>query len=142
MDFAAGLEASSKRIHKRITKWFLNCGVGTNTKAELLGLWASLTLASLWSINHILVLGDSRVIIDWINQKSKLHSVHIEGWKEKTLQLSKFFTDINFQHISRTHNWEADALSKRALKEEVGRLSVYHCENGIESSISSFNIFE
>jgi ribonuclease HI len=100
----------------RITKWFFNCGVGTNTKAELLGLWASLTLASSWSINHLLVLGDSRVIIDWITQKSNLHSVHVECWKQKTLDLSKHFIDIKFQHISRTHNSEAGALSKRALK--------------------------
>jgi ribonuclease HI len=126
----------------RITKWFFNCGVGTNTKAELLGLWASLTLASFWSINHLHVLGDSRVIIDWITQKCKLHSVHIEGWKQKTLELSKHFTDINFLHISRSHNREADALSKRALNEVVGRLSVYHCDSGIESPISSINIFE
>jgi ribonuclease HI len=140
--FCCGAGGFFKSHTKRTTKWFLNCGVGTNTKAELLGLWTSLALASLWSINHILVLGDSRVIIDWINQKCKLHSVHIEGWKEKTQDLSKLFTDINFRHISRTHNKEADALSKRALSGEVGRLSVFHCENGIESSISSIDIFE
>jgi len=126
----------------RITKWFFNCGVGTNTKDELLGLWASLTLASFWSINHLHVLGDSRVIIDWITQKCKLHSVHIECWKLKMLELSKHFTDINFHHISRSHNREADALSKRALNEVVGRLSVYHCDRGKESPISYFNIFE
>jgi len=106
----------------RITKWFLNCGAGTNTKAELMGLWASLSLASIWSINHLLVLGDSRVIIDWITKKSKLHSVHVECWKQKTLDLSKRFTNINFQHISRSYNSEADALSKRAINEEAGRL--------------------
>ena len=36
-----------KRHASRITKWFLNCGAGTNTKAELLGLWATLLLAML-----------------------------------------------------------------------------------------------
>lgn len=46
------------KTHKlRITKWFLNCGPGSNTKAELLGLWASLSLASSWSITHLLVRG-------------------------------------------------------------------------------------
>jgi len=48
------------RTHsKRITKWFINCGEGTNTKEELLGLWTSLALASLWSIDHLQILGDS-----------------------------------------------------------------------------------
>jgi len=125
----------------RITKWFLNCGVGTNTKAELMGLWASLTLASCWSINHLHVLGDSSVIINWINLNCNLRSIHIEGWKQKTRELSNFFTDIKFQHISRSHNSEVDTLSKRALGKVIGRLSVFHCDKGEESPITSFNIF-
>jgi hypothetical protein len=72
-----------KSHQSRITKWFLNCGSGSNTKAELMGLWASLSLASSWSISHLLVRGDSSVIIDWINQKTELHSVQIEGWKKR-----------------------------------------------------------
>jgi ribonuclease HI len=137
-----GAGGTFKTHPSRITKWFINCGAGTNTKAELLGLWASLTLASFWSLNHLHVLGDSRVIIDWINHNCNLHSVHIEGWKQKTQELSKIFTDINFHHIPRSHNTEADALSKRALSEVVGRLSVYHCDRGKESPISFINIFE
>jgi ribonuclease HI len=131
-----------KTHQKRITKWFINCGEGTNTKAELLGLWTALALASQWSLDHLLVLGDSRIIIDWINNKCKLHSVHIEGWKDKTKFLSKLFMNVKFQHFSRTYNKEADALSKRALSGEVGRLSIYHCENGLESPISNINLFE
>ena len=136
-----GAGGTFKSHPSRITKWFLNCGVGSNTKDELMGLWASLTLASCWSLNHLLVLGDSRVIIDWINHKCNLHSIHIEGWKQKTRELSNLFTDINFQHISTSHNTKADALSKRALGEVIGRLSVFHCDKGEESPITSFNIF-
>jgi ribonuclease HI len=131
-----------KNHPSRITMWFLNCGVGTNNKAELLGLWASLYLASCWSISHLHVLGDSRVIIDWISQKSKLQTVHNDSWKDKTMELSKSFTDVNFHHIPRSHNREADALSKRALNEAVGRLSVFHRDRGIVSPISSINVFE
>jgi ribonuclease HI len=126
----------------RITKWFINCGAGSNTKAELMGLWATLTLATFWSINQLQILGDSRVIIDWINLKSNLHAVNIECWKQKTRELAKNFKDISFQHIYRDHNKEADALSKRALNEVEGRLSVYHWDSGKESPISFINIFE
>jgi ribonuclease HI len=126
----------------RITKWFLNCGAGTNTKAELLGLWATLTLATLWSIEKIQILGDSKVIIDWIKQQGQLHAVNIECWKIKTMELASKFKDISFQHIYRDHNKEVDLLSKRALREIKGRLSVYHWENGEESSHTYLNIFE
>jgi ribonuclease HI len=133
-----GAGGTFKSHPSRVTKWFLNCGAGSNTKAELMGLWASLFLASSWSLNHLLVLGDSRVIIDWINHKCNLQSVHIEGWKHQTLELANFFTDVNFHHIPRYHNTEADALSKRALSEVAGRLSVYHCDNGLESPITIY----
>jgi ribonuclease HI len=126
----------------RTTMWFLNCGEGTNNKAELLGLWDTLFLASCWSISHLHVLGDSRIIIDWISQKSKFQTVHNDSWKDKTRELLKSFTDVNFHHIPRSFNGEADALSKRALNEVVGRLSVFHKDSGIVSPISSINVFE
>jgi ribonuclease HI len=126
----------------RVTKWFINCGAGSNTKAELMGLWATLTLATFWSINQLQILGDSRVIIDWINHKCNLNTVNIECWKQKTLELAKNFKDLSIHHIYRVHNKEADALSKRALTEIEGRLSVYHSDSGLESQPSCINIFE
>jgi ribonuclease HI len=131
-----------KTHQKRITKWFINCGEGTNTKAELLGLWTALALAAHWSLDHLLILGDSRIIIDWINKKSELHSVQIEGWMDKTVILSKLFNNVKYQHFSRTFNKVADALSKRALSGVVGRLHIFHCENGLDSPISFINLFE
>jgi len=46
-----------------------------------MGLWATLTLASLWVMDKIQILGDSKVIIDWMNQKGLLQAVNLEGWK-------------------------------------------------------------
>jgi hypothetical protein len=53
-------------------KWTLNCGQGTNTKAKLMGVWATLTLASRLSITYIEVFGDSRIVIDWLNKEGAL----------------------------------------------------------------------
>jgi ribonuclease HI len=126
----------------KVIEWYINCGAGSNTKAELMGLWATLTLATQWSIEKLQVLGDSKVIIDWINQKGQLHVVNIEGWKLKTKELATSFQDISFQHIYRDHNKEADFVSKRALKEPKGRLSLFLRENGTEIHHSNLNIFE
>jgi hypothetical protein len=95
-----------------------------------------------WSINLLHVLGDSRLIIDWISKKSDLQTVHNESWKVKVLELSKNFTDVNYLHIPRSLNAEADALSKLALKGVVGRLTVFHRDRGIESPSTSINVFE
>jgi len=126
----------------KVINWFIDCGSRTNTKAELMGLWATLTLANHCSIEKFQVLGDSKVIIDWINKKGRLHAVHFEGWKLKTIELVTIFQDISFHHIYRDHNKEADSLSKRALREPKGRLTFFHWESGIESQHSHLNIFE
>jgi len=127
---------------ERSIKWFLCCGRGSNTKAELLGLWATLLLASFWSLDHIQVFGDSKVIIDWINHKCDLHSAHVEGWKAKTFLLASKFTDIAFRHLPRTFNSEADVLSKIALSHEVGRLHLFHYDRGQASFTTHLNLFQ
>jgi hypothetical protein len=45
-------------------------GTGNNMKAELLGLWGILLLSSFFTIKKLMVAGDSKVTIDWINSKS------------------------------------------------------------------------
>jgi len=45
-------------------RWFVNCGGGTNTKSELLGAWATLTLEKYLNIQNMQMLGDSKVIIE------------------------------------------------------------------------------
>jgi len=47
-----------------IIKWTYNCVEGTNSKFELLGAWATLTLATILNILDLQVLGDCRIIID------------------------------------------------------------------------------
>jgi hypothetical protein len=51
----------------------LNCGNGTNMKAELMGAWASFILASRLHINELLLLGDSKIIIDWLSGNANFH---------------------------------------------------------------------
>jgi hypothetical protein len=57
------------------------------------------------------------------------------------MDLANGFSNVRFQHISRVYNREADALSKRALKEEAGVLAIFHSDSGIESPITTFSIF-
>jgi ribonuclease HI len=112
-------------------RWYFNYGEGSNTKAELLGAWATLTIAKCLEIQHIHVLGDSKVIVDWLNQIRNLQAINIEGWKIKIRDLATTFQGINFQHIFREYNEEADKLSKQALSSPKGRLTYFtwHGEN-------------
>jgi hypothetical protein len=54
-------------INSSFYRWFLNCGEGPNTKEELLGAWGTLTLAKLLDHHFIQIMGDSKVIIEWLD---------------------------------------------------------------------------
>ena len=68
----SGIGGIIKLLASTIYKWFLNCGAGTNTKEELMRVWATLFIANHFSIHKLQILRDSKVIIDWLNNKSDL----------------------------------------------------------------------
>jgi len=122
-------------------KWLINCGEGTNNKAELLGAWTTLTLAKFLKIRNIHVMGDSKVVTDWLKKKRNLYSTAIELWKQRIIELMKSFQGIHFQHVYRDFNVEADLLSKQALSEPRGRLSYYRWDGGTTGPTSHINLF-
>jgi ribonuclease HI len=93
-----------KTLGNSTIRWTLNCGQGTNTRVELLGLWASLTLAQRLNISQLHVLGDSKIIIDWINHTCNLKVANLLGWMKKIRELSHSFSYIKFDHIYREEN--------------------------------------
>ena len=50
----------------------MGCGRSTNTRAELLAVWALLRVGLLMGIPLQLIFGDSMVIISWLNKISAL----------------------------------------------------------------------
>jgi ribonuclease HI len=112
-------------------------GRGTNTKEELLALWGILWLARSKSINQLQVLGDSKVIINWVEGKFKLQILELEHWKRRIGLLKQQFGFISFSHIYRHHNSEADSLSKKAVHISTRTLLIEEWINGRISSMES-----
>jgi ribonuclease HI len=106
--------------------WTLNCGPDTNTKAELMGAWASLLLATRLNLFDFQLLGDSKIVIDWLNSKGKLQVSSLLGWMDRTRELQKLFRQLTLIHTPRENNKKADALSKIALQKQAGLLSYNH----------------
>ena len=61
------------------------------------------------------VLGDSKVIVDWVNEVHSIQSVDLHHWLGHVKQLIGFFNNLSFHHIYREFNKMADGLSKRAI---------------------------
>ena len=58
----------------------MGCGLGKNTRVELLSLFGLLHFASLIGILDINICGDSKVILDWLNGSSNLHVLLLKHW--------------------------------------------------------------
>jgi len=119
----------------------VNCGQGTNTKAELLGAWETIQLAKHFDLEKLHVFGDSLVIINWLSKKGKLEVCSLAGWKRRIILLKEKFTELNFYHIIREFNRDADDQSKRALSDQKGKLVIHKWIDGRESSTNIIHIF-
>jgi hypothetical protein len=53
-------------------------------------------LATHLSFHKLHVLGDSKVVIEWLNNRGRLQASAIEGWKPKIKELINHFQEIIF----------------------------------------------
>jgi hypothetical protein len=111
--------------------WTLNCGQGSNMKAELLGEWVSLILTCCHT-DELLLLGDSKITIDWLNGLVEFQVAALECWKERTQDATLLFRKLSFSHIYRERNSEANTLSKKALHLPPGQICFTKWEDGNE----------
>jgi ribonuclease HI len=130
-----------KTRDNRIYKWTLNCGPGSNTRAELMGAWALLTLASRLFINDLHVKGDSMIVINWLRDKGRLQVISLECWKDRLVDLIKLFQHISFDHVYRDDNSEADNLSKQALQKQPGKIFYFQSVEEHEGPPLSIELF-
>jgi len=135
-----GVGGVIKKSDLSVYKWYFNCDEGTNTNVELLRVWATLLLENHLSIHKIQILGDSKLIIEWLNKRGDMRACTIEGGKQGIMALRSKFHEINFEHIYREFN-EADLLSKKALQEPEGVISYYKWTNGTEGLRRHTNIY-
>ena len=53
----------------------MKAGNGTNTRVELLAMWAILFVAKEYKVENIYIVGDSQVIIDWADRDNNFQSI-------------------------------------------------------------------
>jgi len=107
-------------------KWTFNCGPTTNTREELLGAWATLFLASRFHIETLQILGDSRIIIEWLSNKGDLQAISLLAWKDRIRTLQFSFNNLSYKHIYWAQNNTTNQLSKEALQKKEGIITYNH----------------
>ena len=118
-------------------------GIGqcTNTKVELVGIWALLLTTQMMGIPSLQVFGDSSVIINWEKGKSTLSPPKLHYWCRETRKLCTHFLALSFDHIYREHNQQVDRLSKVALTLALGFDTYFEFFDGLLTSHDNFKLF-
>ena len=100
----------------------MGCGQSTNTRSELLALWALLVISKKIGLPFLHVRGDSTTIINWINGRVSLSALNLDAWCQNIRELESSFLHLDFLHVYREFNVKADGLSKEALSLASGLL--------------------
>ena len=117
----------------------LGCGRCTNTRAEILALWAILMVSKQMGIPLITIFGDSLVIISWVNRLATLNVPSLSHWCDEILSLLHYVPPVTIKHIYREHNQQADGLSKQALLLDPG---LWRFTESLDSVIIDHGIFK
>nr|MCH9869605.1 reverse transcriptase-like protein [Serratia marcescens] len=86
----------------------------TNNEAEYEALIAGLLMAKEAEITKIRVYGDSQLIVRQVNGVYEVRKEELKEYCSKAQELMGYFEFVQIEHISRSKNHKADALSKLA----------------------------
>ena len=87
----------------------------TNNEAEYTGLLIGLKKAVEMGIAHLLVRGDSQLIVRQMNKEYKVKSASLKPMHLKAVELAKSIGQIKYEHVYREFNKRADELSNLGL---------------------------
>ena len=108
-------------------------GQATNNKAELSALWITLKVVRSSHIQDIQIFGDSKVVVDWENEKNTIRVPHLQHLLAEIQTLKTYFKRISFGHIYRELNMEADSLSNQALAYQPSLMETEEVVEGIST---------
>ena len=83
---------------------------------------------------------DSKVIIEWAKDVYSLRTMEFQHWARRITDIISTFQRITFRHIYREQNFEADGLSKLALREEMKNITWELLLKGAKIDQGSLNI--
>ena len=95
-------------VVKEIGKYI---GVGTNNEAEYTGLLIGFRLAVDLGVKHLVIAGDSNLVINQVFGEWKIKSENLKGLHAEIRSMFKEFDFIAAKHVYREHNDYADNIT-------------------------------
>lgn len=94
-------------------------GKRTNNEAEYDGIINGLTVALYNKIRHVVIEGDSKLVIEQVRGAWKASAPHIQELLAKVMHLIYQFDYVGIRHIRREGNSDADRLANEAMDKKT-----------------------
>ena len=94
--------------------------------AEALALWQGLIQAKNMGINDLIVFGDSRIIIQALNQSSRISNLQLRQTLNRIQRIILTFKQVEIYHILRKLNSAADTAANDGVLLSKGELLTNH----------------
>ena len=94
-------------------------GEKTNNQAEYAAILEGLKAALERKITDLTCYLDSELIVKQLNRKYKVKNANLKPLFQKVTELARKFKHIEFKHIVREKNTDADLLVNKALDEHI-----------------------
>ena len=98
-----------------ISSGYKYLGIATNNEAEWDGLIIGLTEAIKLGIKELHVIGDSKLVINQVQNKWKVKAENLKKFHTKSQKLLTKFSKITFKHVLREFNKDADRMANMAM---------------------------
>jgi len=92
-------------------------GKRTNNEAEYLALIKGLHLALSYCKKRVIIVSDSELIVKQRNGQYKTKKKHLKGLASKVGKLQSMFGKVDYKHVERELNKDADRLANEAIEE-------------------------
>lgn len=115
----AGMAIFDSESQLEIVGVFKYLDIASNNVAEYTALADGLELAREMGVKHIIVEGDSQLVINQVNGVYKVKADHLKPLHQKALSKSKEFVSFNLNYIPRSENFRADQLANMAMDEKT-----------------------
>jgi len=137
----AGMGAILYVNNEEICSGSIYLGKCTNNEAEYNALIFGLKEALERNINELIVYGDSQLVINQMKGVYKVKSDNLKKLFDIALDLKNNFKYIEFQHVYREKNKEADRLANLAIPNDINDYEIMNDElTDDETVVTSVNL--
>lgn len=99
-----------------VINYKVNCGIGTNNRAEYLGALRGIKEAHEMGLTHLQIIGDSQLVIRQLTGVYKVRDARLKEIYSMIKEYERRFEKVIYTHVYRQHNAVADKLANEGIE--------------------------